>query len=308
MMINDLTFENAKANTNPDISSSVDTGVFSIINTSMWGIFCLILSLILILFVISTELRYCYQKHFYKKCLNEVVDGPSCPDPAYEGKLVFLVGKLHTKAPVYLHDPDFQFFEVTGVLLLRRQVEMLQWSKVENKFLDRVWSESSIKLKNNQVQNPNWDPNFKSRTLDHSFEVFVSNIKLCSEGAKILQKNREFKPICPCQIKERTLDKFISSDGLYYYVRNEEIGLEVGDFRIRYYYLELGNYVTVLGEYKNGKIEKYNGKLLVVENGVITVEVIFSRLLEEESFRQNLFRVLGALSIMIGGILATLYS
>lgn len=308
MILNDLIFENEKANASPDISSSVDTGVFSIINTSMWGIFCLILSLLLSLLIIFTEIRYCYRKHFYKKCLNEVVDGPTCPDPAYEGKLVFVVGKLHTKAPVYLHDPDFQFFEVTGVLLLRRQVEMLQWAKGENKSLERIWSGSSIKIKNDRVQNPYWDPNFKSRTLEQKFEVFVSNIRLCSEGSKILQKDREFKPICPCQIKERTLDKFISSDGLYYYVRNEEIGLEVGDFRIRYYYLELGNYITVLGEYKNGTIEKFNGKLLVVENGVITVELIFTRLLEEESFRQNLFRVLGALSLMIGGVLATLYS
>lgn len=305
MTQSDVLFENEYASTNPDVSSSVDTSVFSIINTSTWGLLCLIMTLLAFVFILYTELRYLYRKYFYKKCLNEVVDGPMCPDPAYEGKLVFLVGKLHTKTPVYLFDPNFPFFEVTGVFLLRRQVEMLQWNNGKKNSLEKVWSGSAIKLKNRQIQNPTWDFGFKSQNLCENVEVFVSNLRLCGEARKILQKNENFKAITPCQIKEKTMDRFISADGLYYYILKDEVGLQVGDYRVRYFYLELGNFVTVLGEYKNGRIEKFNNQLIVVENGVVTVELIFARLLEEELFKQNLFRVFGALSLMIGGIIAT---
>jgi len=304
-MQNTKLFENEYAVTYPDVSSSVDTGVFSIINTSTWGSLCLLMTLLALVFILYTELRYCYRKYFYKKCLNDVVDGPMYPDPAYEGKLVFIVGKLHTKTPVYLSDPDFPFFEATGVYLLRRQVEMLQWRNGEKNSLENVWSGSTIKLNNSQAQNPTWDINLKSQNLCENVEFFVSNLRLSVEARKILQKNENFKPVPPCSIKERTVNRFISADGLYYYILKEETGLQVGDYRIRYFCLELGSFVTVLGEYKNGRIEKYNNKLIVVENGVVTVELIFARLLEEELFRQNLFRVFGALSLVIGGILAT---
>ena len=116
-------------NSSNDIDTSVSTSYLSEIgHISLFGSGFLIVLATLFLYL-YLEIRYLYRRFFYKTCLNEVIDAPQSLDSAYEGKLVFLVGKLLVDHPYYLTDPVLPLFETAGSLLLQRHVEMLQWTK-----------------------------------------------------------------------------------------------------------------------------------------------------------------------------------
>ena len=287
----------------PNVSSSVDTELVLDLYSNIWAIICLVVSSILLLVFVYTELRFRYRKYFYNKCLNEVVDAPSEFDPNYNGKLVFLVGKVMQKSPVYFYDPAFPYFEITGVSLVKRQVEMLQWHRNSNKFYEKVWSSAPI-IKNPEVyRNPCW--RYQSETLTDDIELSVSQIIMSKDCVLALQEKGNLKPMLPYEVHEKLGDSHVCSDEIFYYLKQNKENWQVGDYRFRYFYLELGNYVTVLGEYCNGRIGKFRGSLVFAEYGVVSAESMIESKKNEDAFNQNVVRAFAALCLLVSTLFAT---
>jgi hypothetical protein len=287
----------------PNVSSSVDTELILDFYSNVWALIILIIAGVMLLAFVYTELRFRYRQYFYNKCLNEVIDAPAELNQNYNGKLVFLVGKLTQNSPVYFYDPVFPYFEITGVGLVKRQVEMYQFRRDSSKNYEKTWNSSPIKNSQEAFKNPSW--RFKSETLTEEIDLSVSHIKLSKECFGILQEKGCLKPMYPHEICETVGSFHIHSDDVYYYLTQEKNELQVGDYRFRYFYLELGNYVTILGEYFNGNVRKFKGSLIFAENGVVSVESIFERMKERNRFSQNVVRVLTVVALLVSFLAAT---
>ncbi|OMJ96354.1 hypothetical protein SteCoe_97 [Stentor coeruleus] len=267
-------------------------------------------SLIITFIWIYYEIKYKLQKRFYNSCLNEVIDAPPNLNPLYEGKLVFLVGKIHSSSPNYLSDPLMPFFDITNSVLLKRHVEMLQWYKNNENIYEKKWCAKPIINYNKQYANPLWCEKFKDDILIDNSDVNVLPFKLCREAVKMLPVSGSIKSVL-INSNEQVEGYKVSADPSYYYLsqkdtynNTENLEFEIGDYRIRYYALEVGTNVTVLGEYKNGVIEKYKNKLLFVDAGFLSINTIFERYISEARCKQDQIRAAGIVWLVVGVILA----
>lgn len=265
---------------------------------------------LLFLIWVYYEIRFQLLQRFYKNCLNEVIDAPPNLNPSYEGKLIFLVGKIQLPSPFYLSDPVLPFFEMTGSVFLKRHVEMLQWCKNKRNDFEKRWSAKPIKTSEKQYENPIWYEQLRDDIFLDESDVNVIPFKLCKEAVKMLPVSRSLNTVSTF-LTEQIEGYKVTADSSYYYLRKfdgksgiESTDPEVGDYRIRYYVSEVGTYVTILGEYRDGMIEKYKGKLLFVDAGFVSVNTIFERYTSEASFKQNQIRALGVLGLVVGVILA----
>ena len=277
-------------------------------NVSLLSIGSIIASVIFLI-CIYLELHFQYNRYFYRKCLREVVDAPQCEDASCEGKLVFLVGKLQFAHPYYLSDPVLPFFEITGSILLKRHVEMLQWSCTGKKSYEKKWSTIPVYNKNTkEFINPTWDPSLCNEILSEELDVYINSFKLCNEAIKLVSLNRSMKTVAPFEIEGSIKGYQVRVDSTYYYLTKnscQEYEPSIGDYRIKYFYLELGTFVTVLGEYKQGKIERYKNKLLFADAGFVSINTIFERYQNDSDYRQNMVRALGLLGVIVGVIIAS---
>jgi hypothetical protein len=239
-----------------------------------------------------------------------VIDAPPNLNPLYEGKLVFLVGKIHVSSPYYLSDPLMPFFDITRSVLLKRHVEMLQWHKNNENIYEKKWCAKPISNYNKQYTNPIWCEKLKDDIFLDDSDVNVLPFKLCKEAVKMLPVSGSIETVLT-NSNEQVEGYKVSADLSYYYLRQKNnynntggLELEVGDYRLRYYFLEVGTYVTVLGEYKNGVIEKYKNKLLFVDAGFVSINTVFERYISEARNRQDEIRALGIVWLVVGVILA----
>ena len=113
------------------------------------------------------------------------------------------------------------------------------------------------------------------------------------------------KTIAPLEIENCYKGFSLYTDSFYYYlvqkkVRNYEP--QVGDYRIQYSYLELGTFVTILGEYKKGKIGKYKKMVLFADVGLVSVDKIIGNYCNRETLQQNIVRTFGVLGVFVGVI------
>ncbi|OMJ89031.1 hypothetical protein SteCoe_8850 [Stentor coeruleus] len=271
---------------------------------------CCGFSLIITLISIYYEIKYQLERKFYKSCLNEVIDAPPNLNPLYEGKLIFLVGKIHLSSPCYLSDPLMPFFDITKWILLKRNVEMLQWYKNNKNIYEKKWCEKPIFNYNKQYANPIWCEKFKDEIFLDDSDVNVLPFKLCREAVKMLPVGGSKEAVL-MNNNEQADGYKVSADPSYYYLSQKDtynnnggLELDVGDYRVKYYFLEVGTYVTVLGEYKNGVIEKYKNKLLFVDSGFVSINTIFERYISEARYKQNQIRAVGIIWFFVGIIMA----
>ena len=139
-------------------------------------------------------------------------------------------------------------------------------------------------------------------------DVYVSEFKLSKEALNLLPINGSMRVVEPLEIECKVRGYKVRTDSVYYYLtKSEENNYEpqVGDYRIRYNYLELGTVVTILGEYKKATIGKYKNRVLFADAGFSSVNKIFEIYRERDKFKQYLVRSLGLLGLIIGVIVST---
>lgn len=293
------------------IESSVESGFLS--DTPNLPIYSigLILASIFFLAYLYTELKFQYRCYFFNKCNREVEDAPNALSSDSEGKLIYLVGKLQVHGPCFLSDPLLPFVESTSSIMMKRSVEMMQWQSGKSKKKVLKWVKYQVKNQGNK-ENPIWDPRLENKTFEQEYDIQIFPYKISKDTAKMIpitgvvrnsNVNTSRESDC-CILKGYQ----IYSDCLYYYLskrRETNFLPQAGDYRIKYFSLELGSYATVLGEYSQGSIKKYRNKLLFAESGIVSMDKIMYKIQRQEAFRQKIMRFLFAAGIVSGIILAS---
>ena len=294
------------------IESSVETGFLSGLDNLPLCSLGLILVSILFLFYLYTELKFQYRSSFFKKCAKEVVDAPNALSPDYEGKLVYLVGKLELHRPCYLSDPLLPFVETTTSVVLKRSVEMLLWHYRRAFNAEMKWSARPLKSVMDAHKNPQWDPRLENTTIEGEYEVQIFPFHIDKEIIKMIPATGITRTLSlnpglesgNCSLK----DYQVYSDSLYYYLSKRNVAEYVpgiGDYRIKYSSLELGSYATVFGEYSQGSVKKYKNTLLFADIGIVSMDKIIFSILRDESFKQKMVRFFLVAGGIAGIILGT---
>jgi hypothetical protein len=138
-----------------DESTSASTQVSNFAQSEDLPLFSIGITLtsIAILFGLILELTYQYRKFFFKRCHSDAVDAPNVLSQSYEGKLVYLVGKLQLSCQCFISDPVLPFFEFAEAIRVKRYVEMLQWEK-HGKSFEPGWFPGPLKTSCKEYKNP----------------------------------------------------------------------------------------------------------------------------------------------------------
>ena len=294
------------------IESSVGTGfLLGLNNLPLCSLGLILVSLLLISYLF-TELKFQYRSYFFNKCAKEVIDAPNALSPDYEGKLIYLVGKLELHRPCYLSDPLLPFVETTTSVVLKRSVEMLQWHHGHAFKTELKWSAGPLKSVMDTHRNPSWDSRLENRTIEGEYEVQIFPFHIDKEIIKMIPVTGITRTLSlnpglesgNCSLQ----DYQVYSDSLYYYLSKRKVAEyvpEIGDYRIKYSSLELGSYATIFGEYSHGSIKKYKNTLLFADTGIVSMDKIICSILRDESFKQKIIRFFLAAGGIAGIILAT---
>lgn len=134
--------------------------------------------------------------------------------------------------------------------------------------------------------------------------------KLSKELLKKIPMNERLKLVKPSYFCSEIEGFSVYIDESHYYLTKRSNPAEVytpkvGDYRIKYLYLAVGTNVSMMGAQLSTALEKYKGKLLICESGLLSASKLLSQKKNSKSFRQYIVRVLSLISILIGYVLVT---
>jgi len=262
------------------------------------------------------EVRYLVYKRFLKKCKREAREASSYLDPDLEGKLVYVTGRLQVSPPVYLTDPTLPVVTVSQAFLLKRTVQMYLWKETlgnENSKSEYFPGWSSYHIDSGRFQNPvycnpSWDQTLQNAVFKIQPQTYLQSYKLTKEVMKKIPIKQKLKKLRPSE-NPGPVDGFcVYIDNEYFYLSNKKktpYTPEVGDYRIKYSYLDLDTSVSILGEQRGNTLKKYRGKLLEVARGNLTLSALIENKLSAKRFRQYIVRIGALISSVIGFIVMT---
>ena len=232
----------------------------------------------------------------------------------HEGKLVHLVGAVHVFGEV--RDPEFGL-RIPGVVKLRRDVEMYQWSEdqrsetqsklgggqenVTTYSYAQRWS--SAEIDSNRFRDPSGhhNPTFRIRAYQESANSAA--IGAFGLSSHVLQKLNNFQTLPPELRPQRPGAQWIDG-GLY--LGDSPDAPKIGDMRVTWAVVPAAE-VSVIGQQRSQEVAPFPTEagdyLLLVADGRVAPTAMIDQATEENAIIAWLLRLLGTALIYGGAVL-----
>lgn len=244
---------------------------------------------------------------------------PDTVDPANDGKLVHVGGKVSTDTTP--SDPDFGIY--APGLRLERSVEMYQWkqeSKSETKTklgggeetvttytYSKDWSDRPID--SSDFKQPSGHSNPSMEIRDQRYQVPQATLGAFTLDQPVLDLvgGHERLAVKPGQLSAvqsafQGTTKVGIVDGRIYLGRNPA-SPAVGDYRIAYSFVPAGD-LSIIGKQAGNRFEPYATKagrdLLMVDSGLAPAEKMFAEAVTENAILTWILRAVGLVVMFIG--------
>ena len=254
--------------------------------------------------------RLANQEKYIEK--NAIEVSADTPDRENDEKLISISGKLLTDAT--LSDENLM---VRNALVLKRDVEMYQWTEHEHKEThDKIgggevttttytytteWRASHIDSSRFKHPQGHQNPDFPIASLRLNAQNSILGGFYGSELQTSHIKN--FQPIT--NLPQSNMYEFI--DGKYYSKGASVSSPKVGDIRISYFWTPSGSEISLFGhQNSNNTISKHNtqyGDIYWQEDGIADKATMLKNFKSHNSFITNIVRFVGWLIMFIGLLL-----
>ena len=244
---------------------------------------------------------------------------PDAVDPANDGKLVHVGGKVSTDSTP--SDPDFGI-SAPG-LRLERSVEMYQWKQdsksetttklgggeetVTTYTYSKDWSDRPID--SSDFKQPSGHSNPSMEIRDQRYQVPQATLGAFTLDQPVLdlvggEERLAIKPgqLSAVQPAFQGTTKVGSADGRIYLGRNPA-SPAVGDYRVSYTVVPAGD-LSIIGKQTSSRFEPYATKagrdLLMVDSGLVPAEKMFAEAVTENTILTWVLRAVGLVVMFIG--------